>query len=92
MPRVQLWLAVYGTLSFLALVLYGWDKHRARTQGRRVPEARLHALALLGGFPGAFLGMHLFRHKTRQLRFHAVIVLAALLHVGAWLAVSAAGR
>ena len=86
MSRVQLWLSAYAVLSVVALAFYGWDKHRARTQGRRVPEARLHALALLGGFPGAFLGMQLFRHKTRQPRFHVVIFLAAALHVGAWLA------
>jgi len=86
--RAQLLLSAYAALSAVALVFYGWDKHRARTQGRRVPEVRLHALALLGGFPGAFLGMHVFRHKTRQLRFHVVILLAAVLHVGAWLAAS----
>ena len=36
-------------LNLCALALYAWDKHAARRGIRRVPEARLHLLALLGG-------------------------------------------
>lgn len=74
----------YGSLALATFLLYGWDKLQARRSGQRVPEAHLHVLALLGGFAGALAGMRLFRHKTRKPVFHAVLALAALLHVGFW--------
>ena len=43
----------YAGLSTGTFALYGWDKLQARRGGRRVSEARLHGLALLGGFAGA---------------------------------------
>ncbi len=81
------WIAsgFYAALSGLTFGAYVFDKRRARSGGRRIPEARLHALALLGGFPGAFLGMRLARHKTRKLAFHAVIALAFSVHAAAWI-------
>lgn len=66
-----LWLlpALYLLLSLLSFVLYGMDKHAARRSARRVPEMRLHMLALLGGWPGAWLGQRVFRHKTAKSTF-----------------------
>lgn len=74
----------YLALSLAAFLLYGWDKRQARRAGRRVPERRLHALALLGGFAGAWLGMRVFRHKTQRPLFLLLQLLAAGLHGGAW--------
>lgn len=61
-----LWLCVMSLVSFLVM---GSDKRRARRGARRVPEARLFLLALLGGGVGGLLGMYAFRHKTRHLHF-----------------------
>jgi uncharacterized membrane protein YsdA (DUF1294 family) len=55
------WLAAINLTTF---GYYGFDKYRARTGGRRIPEAVLHGLALAGGSAGAWLSMRLFRHKT----------------------------
>jgi len=74
----------YGALNLLELLGYGWDKLQAKRNGRRVPERTLHALALLGGFAGAWIGMSVFRHKTQKPLFSVVLVLAALLHAGFW--------
>ena len=74
----------YGTLTLLTLLVYAWDKWRAKRGGRRVPEKTLHGLALLGGFAGAWAGMSLFRHKTQKPVFTIVCALAALLHAGLW--------
>ena len=75
-------------VNLCAVALYAWDKHAARRGTRRVPEARLHLLALLGGWPGAWLGQRLFRHKTRkaafQRRFTACVALN-LAMLGFWL-------
>jgi len=79
------WLAAWG---LTAATFYGWDKWQARRRGWRVPEVVLHALALVGGFAGAWAGMLLFRHKIRDASFWAILMLATLLHVAliaAWL-------
>ncbi len=68
--------------SLVAFVVYGWDKRRARTNGRRVPEKTLHLLALLGGWPGALAGQKAFRHKTQKTGFQIVFWLIVLLHAG----------
>ena len=61
-----LWLL---TANLLAFSLMGFDKRRARRDGRRVAELTFFSLALLGGSPGAILGMYAFRHKTRHWYF-----------------------
>ena len=61
-----LWLCVMSLVSFLVM---GSDKRRAKQGARRVPEARLFLLALLGGGIGGLLGMYVFRHKPRHLHF-----------------------
>jgi uncharacterized membrane protein YsdA (DUF1294 family) len=77
-----IWLASISITTFL---FYGLDKFlaRFRTWRIRVPEAVLNAMTLAGGFPGAWVGRFLFRHKT-NLREHsgmfAVLVAATLLH------------
>ena len=61
-----LWLCLMSLVTFLVM---GGDKRRARRGARRVPEARLFLLALLGGGAGGFLAMYAFHHKTRHLHF-----------------------
>ena len=70
-----------GVASIAAFVMYGWDKRQAKTNGWRVPEKQLHALAFLGGWPGAMLGRNYFRHKTQKAEFKIMTWLAAGLHV-----------
>ena len=64
------------------LLAYGYDKLLARSGQERVPELALHLLSLCGGSPGAFVGMVLFRHKTRdqgfRLLFFAIVALQVL--------------
>lgn len=81
-PLFLLWLCIMSLISMLAM---GIDKLKARRGARRIPEARLFLLALLGGGVGGWLGMYAFRHKTKHMKFvigfpiiAAVQVLAAL--------------
>ena len=71
-------------LSTATFVLYGLDKFDATRHGdqaqHRVPKNLLHLLALLGGFPGGWLGMFLFWHKIRQLAFWAVLTVSTVIH------------
>jgi len=54
----------YMAMSLATFIVYWLDKRAAVKDGWRVPERRLHLLALLGGWPGALLARRLLRHKT----------------------------
>lgn len=79
------------TAALLWLVsVNGWtmlrfrqDKQRAIAGLRRIPEANLLGLALIGGSPGAFAARHLFRHKTRKEPFSTQLMLIAAIQIGA---------
>lgn len=63
---MKLYLAVVNLLGFLAM---GDDKRRARKKQWRIAERTLFGIAVLGGGAGVWLGMYLFRHKTKTPRF-----------------------
>ena len=62
-------LAYTCIISVITFTFYGDDKVQARNLDWRVREVTLHFLALVGGWPGALLGMHFFQHKTRKISF-----------------------
>jgi uncharacterized membrane protein YsdA (DUF1294 family) len=62
------------------MVLYGIDKYKAKNECYRIPEKTLLLGALFGPF-GAYIGMRLFRHKTRKPKFSIGVPLLILLHV-----------
>lgn len=45
------------------------DKHKARKNLWRIPEATLMLVAAAGGSVGSLIGMYTVRHKTRHLKF-----------------------
>lgn len=51
-------------VNLLSFLVYGLDKLLALRKRRRIPEASLLTLALLGGSPGAMTAMTVFHHKT----------------------------
>ena len=72
-------------LSIVTLLMYGLDKLLAVqfAINARVPETILHILALAGGFPGGWLGMFLFRHKTNGKKhplFKPILILSTVIH------------
>ena len=69
--------------SLICYAAYALDKSAARRQGRRMPERTLHLLALLGGWPGAWIAQRRLRHKTNKPRFLLVFWLTVLLNVAA---------
>lgn len=76
-------------VNLIAFTVYGADKRRARKDRRRVPEKTLFLLAIIGGSLGAFLGMRLFRHKTRHWYFVWGIpaIMTLQIALGLWLTV-----
>ena len=63
------WLALYCVASIITYRSYSWDKKAAENARRRTPEAKLHLMSLLGGWPGALIAQVLLRHKTRKPSF-----------------------
>ena len=59
------------------------DKQRAITGAKRIAEADLLGLALIGGSPGALLARQIFRHKTRKQPFSTWLWLILAAQVGA---------
>ncbi|MBH54229.1 MAG: hypothetical protein CMI18_07765 [Opitutaceae bacterium] len=73
---------VYLIISIVTFALYGIDKFLAKAEWKRIPERWFHTLALIGGFPGAWFGMQVFKHKTNHPKFRWVIFAGLLIHVG----------
>lgn len=86
MPGFALIATLYlAAVNVAGLLVMRFDKRRAASQGRRVPEEDLFALAAIGGSVGVWLGMYLFRHKTLHRSFvvgiPAIFALQAMLVV-----------
>jgi len=75
-------------LSAITFFIWGYDKHRATSGGRRVKESFLLTLAFIGGGFGALLGMILFRHKTRKAKFKVLVPLGIVFSVFALMFIS----
>ena len=56
-------------VNLAGLLLCGVDKRRAKRKRWRIPERSFFLTALLGGGPGVWAGMYLFRHKTKHWYF-----------------------
>lgn len=74
---------VQGLFSFASYIAYWWDKDAAGANRRRTPEASLHLLDALGGWPGALIAQQQFRHKTVKAPFQAVFWITVLLNLAA---------
>lgn len=81
--RLELLVGVLLVINVLGFALMGFDKGRAVNGGYRVPERQLLLTALLGGAAGVWLGMCLFRHKTRHLLFSLGVPLLLILQSAA---------
>lgn len=81
-PHLPWWVLVGVplALSLVAFFVYRSDKRRAAAGEWRVPEATLHLLALIGGWPGAFLAQRAFRHKISKVPFQCVFWAVVLLY------------
>ena len=62
-------------INLVGFFLYGLDKAKAKRKGGRIPERTLLWVALIGGGAGCWLGMVLFRHKTKHIRFKILVPL-----------------
>ena len=59
-------------INIATFIAFSWDKAIASTGNdldKRIPEALLLGICLVGGSVGGFIAMHLVRHKTRKWYF-----------------------
>jgi len=81
----------YLGMSILAVIVYAEDKQSARAGAWRTPEATLHWIGFLGGWPGAIVAQAMFRHKTRKPLFQFVFWAIVAVHIGFWAWLQLAG-
>jgi uncharacterized membrane protein YsdA (DUF1294 family) len=60
------YLLIVNAAAFLLMLA---DKWKALQKDRRIRENILIASAVIGGSIGTWVGMYLFRHKTKHLKF-----------------------
>jgi len=76
-------LGLYALASAAAFVAYARDKSAAQSGAWRTPESTLHLLGLCGGWPGALVARHVFRHKSKKPSFVAEFWVTVVLNCGA---------
>ncbi len=68
-------------INVIAFLLYGIDKYLAIKNKRRISEYHLLVLSLFGGCIGSILGMKVFHHKTKKLKFWIINILFTILWI-----------
>ena len=69
-------------ISIITFLAYGMDKRRAKINARRIPEASLHLMELIGGWPAAWLAQQTFRHKTSKRSYRIIFWLIVGVYQG----------
>jgi uncharacterized membrane protein YsdA (DUF1294 family) len=77
--------AIYLVASVATGIVYRIDKTAAQRGTWRTPETTLHALGLIGGWPGALIAQTLCHHKSRKPAFRFVFWVTVALNCGALL-------
>ena len=72
-----------ATINVATFFTFGIDKLKARRDKWRIRETALLLLAILGGSLGAWLGMKVWRHKTKHKKFKYGIPLILIVQIAA---------
>lgn len=70
---MKIFLVFYAIMTVITFILYGADKAKARKGKWRIPEKTLLLFSTCFGGLGAFLGMKIFRHKTKHTSFKVLV-------------------
>ncbi|ATD55332.1 DUF1294 domain-containing protein [Clostridium chauvoei] len=68
-------------INLFAMIIMFVDKKKAIKKHWRISEFNLLLIALLGGSIGEYIGMYLFRHKTKHIKFTLGIPVIFLLQI-----------
>jgi uncharacterized membrane protein YsdA (DUF1294 family) len=96
MTLEQILIGVYAVINLMAFSVMAYDKRISRKRGDRglgqeqdrsqdrIPEGLIYFLAAAAGAAGVYLGMLIFRHKTRKWYFQIGIPLLILQNLAAF--------
>lgn len=68
-------------VSFILFILMYVDKSRAKKHDFRISEKTLWIFAIIGGACGGFIGMYVFRHKTKHITFKIGFPLLSIVQI-----------
>ena len=81
-------------INLIGFIVMFWDKRKAKAGKWRTKEKTLFYITFLGGGIGTTLGMFVFRHKTKKLRFsilfptitiiEIIFIIYACINYGYW--------
>ena len=71
----------YSIINIVTFILMGHDKKNDIKKKERVPEMTLFTLSFMGGGLGTLLGMLIFHHKTKKIKFIILIPLSIIIHI-----------
>ncbi len=78
---MELLLVYLSLVNVTAFFLMLADKKKAVKGKWRIPEKTLLGFCAIGGSLGGLLGMRMFRHKTKHLRFSIGIPMMLAAHI-----------
>lgn len=78
MKYLLVYLLIINAAGFILMLA---DKHKARKNRWRIPEATLMGVAAVGGSIGSLIGMYTVRHKTKHLKFTVGIPVILVLQI-----------
>ena len=76
---MKIFLVFYIIMNLVTFILYGADKAKAMKGKWRIPEKTLLLFAACFGGLGAFLGMKVFRHKTKHTSFRILVPMCMII-------------
>lgn len=77
---ILIYLVVINLTGFLIMYI---DKNRAIHKEWRIPEKNLIGISIIGGSVGMLLGMNIFRHKTKHIKFTIGVPLIIIIQITA---------
>ena len=77
MKLLMIYLIIVNAAGLLLMLI---DKQRAQKNQWRIRESTLIGIAVVGGSVGVFLGMRIFRHKTKHAKFYIGVPVILILH------------
>jgi uncharacterized membrane protein YsdA (DUF1294 family)/cold shock CspA family protein len=83
---------LYAVMSVGAVLLYAKDKHAAQSGEWRTSESTLHAVSLLGGWPGAAIAQSFLRHKSKKISFRVTYWITVIANCSALYCFTPSGR
>ena len=68
-------------INIISFILYGYDKYLAIKGKMRISEYHLLVTSFFGGSIGSIIGMKVFHHKTKKIKFWILNILFLLVWI-----------